>query len=336
MVISEAHKEKLLAIESKLEQYTFPPQIVIETTSVCNMKCVHCNHKIMQRPKFHMSDTLYCKIIDEIALISPDTEVWPTFYGEAFTLGDTLFERLRYARDKGLRKLVLNSNGKLLGRKDYIDQILTSGLKRFILSLDGFKKETFERIRVGGDRDKIYANVEKLLARKKELGLKFPIIQCQFSAMDENASEVADFRAFWELRGAEVKVRNMLSWTNSGDVVAQNLDYETDFRIACPWGNNTMAIHANGNIVACAVDYEGHFVAGNAQNESLASIWQNEHYTKLRKVHKEHRWNDLPEVCKTCPDWQAVGAEYYENKTLGEAKEEARPFWWDKSGNHES
>jgi radical SAM protein with 4Fe4S-binding SPASM domain len=274
-----------------------------------------------------MSDELYKKIIDEVAEMAPDAEVWPTFYGEAFALGDRLFERLRYARDKGLTRLVLNSNGKLLDRKNYIDQILTSGLKRFILSLDGFKKETFERIRVGGNRDKIYAAVEKLLERKKELGLDFPIIQCQFSIIDDNALEVPEFRSFWEARGAEVKVRNMLSWTNSGDVVAPNLDYETDFRIACPWGNNTMAIHANGNVVACAVDYEGHFVAGNINEKSLKEIWQNEHFKNLRQIHREHRWDELPAICKTCPDWQAVGAEYYENEKV-EKKEEARPFWW--------
>lgn len=328
MLLTESHKQKLISIEQNLKNYDFPPQIIIETTSVCNMKCSHCNHRIMERAKFHMSDELYKKIIDEIAEVAPDTEVWPTFYGEAFALGDKLFERLRYARDKGLTKLVLNSNGKLLDRKDYIDQILTSGLKRFILSLDGFKKETFERIRVGGNRDKIYAAVEKLLERKKELRLEFPIIQCQFSEIDDNALEVPEFRQYWESRGAEVKVRNMLSWTNSGDVIANNLDYKTEFRIACPWGNNTMAIHSDGNIVACAVDYEGRFVAGNANTQTLLDIWHGNHYNKLRKIHKQHNWDELPDVCKTCPDWQAVGAEYYENERIG-TKEGARPFWWD-------
>ncbi|HOI83468.1 MAG TPA: radical SAM protein [Campylobacterales bacterium] len=327
MLLSESHKQKLTTIEQNLKDYDFPPQIIIETTSVCNMKCTHCNHRIMERPKFHMPDELYKKIIDEIAEVAPHTEVWPTFYGEAFALGDKLFERLRYARDKGLTKLVLNSNGKLLDKKDYIDQILTSGLKRFILSLDGFKKETFERIRVGGNRDKIYAAVEKLLKRKKELGLEFPIIQCQFSAIDDNILEVPEFRHYWEMMGAEVKVRNMLSWTNSGDVVANNLDYKTDFRIACPWGNNTMAIHANGNVVACAVDYEGYFVAGNITTESLSNIWTGKHYIQLRKMHREHKWDSIPDVCKTCPDWQAVGAEYHINEQMGE-KKEARPFWW--------
>ncbi len=332
MRLSDSQKEKLLFIEKNLQNFDFPPQVIIETTSVCNMKCSHCNHRIMERPKIHMSDELYKKIIDEIAKIAPNTEVWPTFYGEAFALGYKLFDRLRYARDRGLTKLVLNSNGKLLDKKDYIDQILTSGLKRFILSLDGFKKETFERIRVGGNRDKIYAAVEKLLRRKKELGLEFPVIQCQFSAIDDNALEVPEFKEYWEGLGAEVKVRNMLSWTNSGDVVADNLDYETDFRIACPWGNNTMAIHANGNIVACAVDYEGHFVAGNIATESLYDIWHGKHYSMLRKMHSEHNWDKVPDVCKTCPDWQAVGAEYHVNEKIGE-KEEARPFWWKQENN---
>ena len=326
MQISQEHKEKLTQIESKLQEWSFPPQIIIETTSVCNQKCIHCNHRIMERTKQHMDEALYKKIIDEIAEVAPETEVWPTFYGEAFTLRHKLFELLRYARDKGLSNVVLNSNGRLLEREDFIDQILTSGLKRFILSLDGFTTETFEKIRVGGKRDRIYAAVEQLLRRKHELGLEFPVIQCQFSVMPENEHEVSQFRAFWEARGAEVKTRNMLSWTNSGDVVAENLDYETDFRIACPWANNTMAIHQNGNIVTCAVDYEGKCVIGNVANQSLTELW-NEHFVKVRGPHKRHEWEKIPDICKGCPDWQAVGATYHENETA-RPKKEARPFWW--------
>lgn len=330
MKMSEAQRQKLLQIESGLQKWDFPPQIIVETTSVCNQKCIHCNHRIMERPKVHMEDQVYKKIIDEIAEAAPDTEVWPTFYGEAFTLRHKLFERLRYARDKGLTKLVLNSNGRLLDREDFIDQILTSGLKRFILSLDGFTAETFEKIRVGGKRDAIFASVEKLLKRREELGLEFPIIQCQFSVMDENRHEVEPFIAYWEARGAEVKAREMLSWGNVGDVVAENLDYESDFRIACPWGNNTMAIHQNGNVVTCAVDYEGKTVIGNVMDFSLRDLWKR-HGELVRERHRCHDWENIPDICKNCPDWQAVGAEYRRNENV-EIKKEARPFWW----NHES
>ncbi|RXJ55393.1 hypothetical protein CRV04_09820 [Candidatus Marinarcus aquaticus] len=325
-MLTKDQKDKLLKIERNLKNWEFPPQLIIETTSVCNQKCIHCNHRIMERPKVHMKDEVYKKIIDELSEIAPNTEVWPTFYGEAFTLREKLFERLRYARDKGLSNLVLNSNGRLLERDNWIDEILTSGLKRFILSLDGFTKETFEKIRVGGDRDKIYAAVEKLLLRKEELNLEFPVIQCQYSVMEENEHEVEMFQSYWEERGAEVKTRAMFSWTNSGEVVAQNLDYSNEFRIACPWANNTMAIHQDGNVVTCAVDYSGRCVVGNVQEFSLVELWAR-HNEIVRKPHIENRWNDIPDICKTCPDWQVVGATYHKNKNI-EEKKEARPFWW--------
>lgn len=322
--------KRLGEIEARLEERSFPPQIVIETTAHCNFRCVHCNHKEMQRPKNSMSERLFRKIVDEIVAENPDTEVWPTFYGEAFILGDRLFEWLQYARDRGARNLVLNSNGSLLWRKDWIDQILTSGLRRFILSLDGFTAETFERIRVGGKRDAIYRDVERLLDRRRELGLHYPVIQCQFSVMQQNQHELPAFKAFWEARGAEVKSRNMLSWSNSGTVTAPNLDYQSGFRIACPWGNNTLAIHHNGDVVACAVDYEARFVAGNVNQATIRDIWTGPLRTRLREPHRAHDWERVPKICQDCPDWQAVGAVYYAEEDAADPT--ARPFWWNQSG----
>jgi len=333
MKITQETKDRLLKIEEKLQEWDFPPQIIVESTSVCNQACIHCNHRIMERTKQHMDTGLFKKLVDEIAQVAPNTELWPTFYGEATTLRETLYELLRYGRDAGLTNMVLNSNGVLLERHDWIDQMLQSGLKRFILSLDGFTSETFNKIRVGGNRDRVYASVEKLLKRRDELGLEFPVIQCQFSVMDENRHEVEAFREYWENKGAEVKTRNMLSWTNSGDVVADNLDYDTKFRVACPWAMNTMAIHENGNVVTCAVDYEGKTIIGNAKDKSLQELWHL-HDDIVKKPHKENRWDDIPEICKTCPDWQVAGATYHENKNI-ELKKEARPFWWKEENNED-
>lgn len=325
--MNTSDKDRLELIESQLCDWPFPPQVVIELTALCNFSCVHCNHKDLVRTKGSMSESLFKKIVDEIVDIEPETEIWPTFYGEAFILGERLFERLRYASSIGAQNLVLNSNGSLLHRKDWTEKILTCGLKRFILSLDGFSSETFEKIRVGGKRDQIFASVENLLRLKKELQLNYPVIQCQFSIMDQNRHEFEEFKRHWESRGAEVKSRNMLSWTNSGPVVANNLDYNSSFRVACPWGNNTMAIHYNGDVVACAVDYEGRFVAGNAEQSSLKDIWNGSHFEKLRLKHKHHQWDEIPDVCKSCPDWQVAGATYHESDDA--AVKYSRPFWHD-------
>ena len=58
---------KLRRIESQLVEHPFPPQVVIETTSHCNMKCLHCAHPSMQRENAHMKEAVFKKIVEEIA-----------------------------------------------------------------------------------------------------------------------------------------------------------------------------------------------------------------------------------------------------------------------------
>jgi radical SAM protein with 4Fe4S-binding SPASM domain len=126
--------------------------------------------------------------------------------------------------------------------------------------------------------------------------------------MDENEHEVEAFRRYWTQRGAHVKIREKLSWT--GFVPAANLTRDYSQRIACPWVNNTCAIHWNGDVVACAVDNEGGFIAGNVNEQSIAEIWRGP-LRKLRATHRKHVWDDLPALCQACLDWQAVGASHY-------------------------
>jgi radical SAM protein with 4Fe4S-binding SPASM domain len=83
-----------------------------------------------------------------------------------------------------------------------------------------------------------------------------------------------------------------------------------------------MAIHQDGKVVTCAVDYAGMFTVGNVKEITVKEAWQrlNE---RLRKPHREHRWNDIPKICKGCGDWQVAGAEYQDEQVEG-----TRPFWY--------
>jgi radical SAM protein with 4Fe4S-binding SPASM domain len=143
--------------------------------------------------------------------------------------------------------------------------------------------------------------------------------------MEENQHELEAFRDHWKNKGAEVKVRPKLEWTSSGSIKASNIDHQTKFRIACPWGNNTMAIHQDGSVVACAVDYEGRHKVGNAGEKTVKELWKKLGET-LRTHHRNHDWSKIPEVCKNCGDWQTAGAEYEEK----DVPDGARPFWFDK------
>lgn len=321
--MESAQEHKLLEIESRLVEHAFPPQLVVENTSACNQLCIHCSHREMERPKKHMKRELWNKIVEEIGREAPNTELWPTFYGEALILGEELWDRINYADKVGCKNIVLNSNGTLLERKNNIENIINSPLKRFILSLDGFSKETYEKIRVLGEWDVVYPAVAELIKRKKASNRIYPSITCQFSLMEENEHEVEQYREYWTKLGAEVKVRPKLEWTATGTVRSDRIDHETEFRIACPWANNTMAIHQDGSVVTCAVDYEGMFKVGNVADMSVKESWRllGE---RSRLHHRNHDWKKIPNICKGCRDWQTAGAEYQKPSTPG-----TRPFWYD-------
>ncbi len=321
-VEDDERRRELLAIESRLVEADFPPQLVVENTSYCNLRCIHCSHREMIRPQRHMDRPLWEKIAREVGEASPECELWPTFYGESMILGRELWDRLDFAASVGCRNLVLNSNGTLLSRDDNIERVLRSPLRRFILSLDGLSAEVFELIRAKAKWEKVYPAAVELCRRRLERGREYPVVIMQLSVMEQNAHEVDAFTEFWRAHGTEVKVRPMLEWTATGSVRTGTIVHGSGFRIACPWANNTMAVHQNGTVVACAVDYEGHFTAGDLNTQSIREVWSllGAH---LRTTHREHRWADLPDVCKSCGDWQAAGATYEAEKVPG-----TRPWWF--------
>ena len=307
--MNEKRAKKLLEAEAKLKDYPFPKQIVIETTTRCDLKCTMCAHRIMKRPKGRMEMPLYKKIIHEIAEEAPDTEVWMTFYGEALLLGYRLFYQIWYAKQQGLTNVVLNTNAQTMNAEKR-EWLLDSGLDVLIFSMDAFSKETYESIRVGGSYERMKENVEAIIELNRERGGHLNII-CQFSIMNENEHEADAFFDYWMSRGAGVKMREKFTWT--GDVDAPNLDREVT-RIACPWIVKTCAIHYNGDIVTCAADYEGKFKTGNVNEKTIGEIWRTTH-KQLRQQHLSHQWDQLPEICQQCIDWQAIGARIYDPET---------------------
>lgn len=253
-----------------------------------------------------MNIYLYKKIIDEIAIEEPEAEVWMTYYGEALILKYKLFYMIRYAKDKGLKNVVLNSNAMLLDR-EMAEMLIDSGLDRFIISMDGFTKETYEKIRIGGSYEKVLANALQFNDILKKRNLQKPKFEMQFSILEENQHEIEAFNEFWISQGVNVKNRPKASW--AGRISANNLDPSKD-RVPCKWALNHGAILWDGRLVACGVDSEGLFVAGNICDTTISEIWNTTH-KKFRVTHLEYRWQDLPDVCKGCLDWQTTERNYF-------------------------
>src|SRR5262245_65691954 len=89
------------------------PEIVqIESTNICNAKCVFCPRDEMHRRQGIMTFDLFKKIVDECAELGI-THVRVHNYGEPF-IDWRLVEKVRYAKQKGIREVGMISNGSLI------------------------------------------------------------------------------------------------------------------------------------------------------------------------------------------------------------------------------
>jgi radical SAM protein with 4Fe4S-binding SPASM domain len=288
----------------------FPKVVLIDTVSFCNLKCSMCVHPNMSREKGVMPWGLFTKIIDEIAAEDKSTRIWMVFFGEPFILKNrtpSIFTLIKYAKEKGLTDVVVNSNANLMD-ETAARKLIDSGLDAIYIGIDAFSRESYEKIRVGGDYEQTVQNVLRLLELRKEMGSATPEVFVQFVEMDLNRNEMNDFINFWGGHGATVKIRPKVSW--AGLIDAPNLVLGNEDRWPCHWAMQTMSITDAGKVVTCAVDLDGRYIAGDINTQTLKEVW-NGKLKELRAIHRNGKYCNLPPNCRDCRDWQSARADYH-------------------------
>lgn len=307
-------KDKILQTQLKQGRLkdpgNFPNVLLIDTISYCNLECSMCLHKDMKRKKGIMPWHLFTKIVDEIAETDKNVRVWMVFFGEALLMKKkrpSIFDMIAYAKSKGLTDVVLNSNANLLDQSAG-KGLINSGLDAIYIGIDAFTPHTYSKLRVGGNYEKTVQNVIDLIEMKKRMRAERPGVFVQFVEMDINKDEKEQFIRFWTEKGATVKIRPKVSW--GGLINAPNLVLGNEDRWPCYWAMQTMSITDTGKAVMCAVDLDASFVAGDCNRQSLKEIW-NGRLQELRYLHISKRFEELPELCRDCKDWQSARADYH-------------------------
>lgn len=286
----------LARVADTLKQIPFPSRLAVELCADCNLNCTMCHHDQMQRPKGVMPLELWKKCALEVADIAATTDIWFSFCGEPLLEPTLLLEMIAYGKAVGLKSINLNTNGMKLTHS-LSKQLVDSGLKSIVIGIDGFSKQTYESIRVGGVHEILYEQVEYLLKLRSDRDAALEIM-VQFIEMDENASELHAFRQHWLPRGAVVKARKKLSWGGRFDTP---LSTPFEDRIPCPWAITMMHVFWDGRVPRCPGDTEGDESAGNAWHSSLKSLW--DQLGQYRENHLQHRFAELPDRCQSCKDW---------------------------------
>jgi radical SAM protein with 4Fe4S-binding SPASM domain len=258
-----------------------PLRLWVETASCCNLRCVMCPNKdVAAADKGLMPLELFQKIIDQARHFALDVNLHHR--GEPL-MNPALFDMIRYANAAGL-KVRFHTNGALL---DEIKarRLLEAGPALVSFSFDGFTKQTYERVRVGATFEKTRDNILRLVALRRELGLKKPYVVIEKIRFRNSSTESdpvavqALRRQFLEAGVDEIIEKDEYIWA---EPAAPEVGVERSFSVCTfPW--YAMVICADGTVTPCPQDFHTMLKLGNARETPLREIWNGPAYRQLRR-----------------------------------------------------
>jgi MoaA/NifB/PqqE/SkfB family radical SAM enzyme len=263
------------------------PEIVqIESTNICNAKCVFCPRDEMSRRQGVMDDGLYRKIVDDCAALGIG-HVRLHNYGEPF-VDRRLTEKIAYAKRKGIAEVGVISNGSLID-EDVARGAIEAGLDAINISVDASGREVFERTRVGLSYDKVIANIERLVRIRAELGRTHPKLILSF-VRQNNSDEERAFIEHWRRIADKIHITDIHNW-------AGTLNRQSEVRFPCYRQWLTFTVLWDGRVSLCCADFDGRVILGDLRTSGIREVWESEAY---RLVRREHLESGGPAICRAC------------------------------------
>jgi MoaA/NifB/PqqE/SkfB family radical SAM enzyme len=291
-VYSKIYKKRINSKALKVSD--FPEELSIETINLCNAKCTICAHPDMKRPKGKMQTDLVFSLIDQAGR-GKVKKLYLSGFGEPL-LDNRLPDFVDYARDRGIGSISIVTNGYLLTATLAAD-LIEAGLSEIIISTDGFTKETYEKIRIGLEFERLVENIRNLSSLKKRKAVKIDI-----SCLDL-IHNIGERRTAFKLFGKYVDniyFRQAQGWT--GEYARSLAGYSPHYSsnsIPCRYLWDSMSVYIDGRVPTCCLDFEAEGVMGDAVKESIKKIWIGERFNFYRQSHLQEQKSQVS-PCRKC------------------------------------
>jgi radical SAM protein with 4Fe4S-binding SPASM domain len=287
LLLSNAKPVRRLLLATGRDKATHLPDIVqIESTNLCNAKCVFCPRDEMHRRQGVMDMDLFKKVVDECAALGI-THIRVHNYGEPF-LDRQLVEKVRYAKGKGIQNVGMISNGSLI-TEDLARGMVEAGLDAINISVDAAGREVFEATRLHLMYDDVVNNIKGIHRVRTEMGRRHPKLILSFVRQSNSDDEQAFIRE-WSAIADKIHITDLHNWAGA-------LHDKSDVRFPCYRMWQTFTVLWDGRVSLCCADFDGRHILGDARTSTIARIWNSAAYRAARRQHLE---SGGPEICRSC------------------------------------
>ena len=272
---------KFLEAGKKKINLGYPPYLLIEPVSTCNLRCPFCfqTDKSFTKKPFMgvMKFDLFKKIVDEANTIGTGAITLasrgePTLHKEFDKMLDYL------SKKENIFEIKINTNASFLSEK-FCHSIFKNRITQIVISADHYQKDEYERLRKNSNFEKIVKNVDMLFQIRKEYD--YQVTEIRVSGIDnEKDLNREKFRDFWIKRSDHVTASYPLERWNT----YENTKHDN---ISDPCENlwDRMYVWFDGKVNPCDADYKSYLSFGNVTENSIRDIWNNKIIEELRNKH---------------------------------------------------
>lgn len=291
-----------------LSYFKKPPTIiVVDVTNSCNLRCPVCPVTIaMTRKRGLMKLDTFKAIIDDFKPMRDKPAMYFNFSGEP-TLNPALPEFVAYAHQNG-HDTFLSTNATRLP-EDLAERLITAGLGRVYLCMDGFSKEAQESYRVNSDFDEVKANIETFLGVRARLGVKNPKCVLQTLLTGYSEHQMDEIRAWAEGIGFDqirFKTFSIGSYTTEEEKreFSRFLPTREDLRrhptgvrrATCTAPLHQTVVFWNGDLGLCCIDYDQMVQLPNIGEGGFLDAYRSDEAARARKKGYLKQFD----ICKGC------------------------------------
>ena len=294
------------SVTGKADIKGMPVSIGVELTNNCNLNCPQCwsGSGQMTRKRGFMDIGLFHKVMKELGPYLYNVNLY--FQGEPM-LHPLFFS---FVQNCGRIHTVVSTNGHFLSEENS-EKIISSGLNKLIISLDGVDQETYSGYRVNGSLETVMNGIKNLTNSKKRHNSSLKVA-LQFLANRFNEHQIPQMRELAKSVNASLSLKSMQiidkadigSWLpidrkfrryriKKGEYIIKNSLAD---RCARQWFNPV--ITWDGKVVPCCFDKDAEYVMGDLHNDSFREIWDGPRYRIFRKSILLGR--HMIEMCRDC------------------------------------
>lgn len=304
----------------------YPQTIEIEITTRCHLRCIICEHTYWSEAPRNMSLDEFKKIVDQFPKLK-----WLgiTGIGSNF-LNKDFISMLRYVKSKSVYVEFFDTFDLI--DEENAEKLISVGVNKIWMSIDAATAETYNKIRVGTDFNKVMNNLCKFIELKIKHKTPFPEIWFHYIINKYNYQELPEFvKLVSSVIKKNANLATMIYFTNIlhfKDVEHLRVSLPPEIKkvteltakkygIYLGWNENINPtrpvcqctrwtepfILATGHVQpCCAINeantrrYQKEKSLGNLLEIDFHEIWKKNYRELIKKIHS----NEFPEICKHC------------------------------------